>query len=302
MTNSAADGRRYARGKKRTIRTIVVTAAVSLGLATVATTAFAAQNTSARDDSDNQTQIIGGTESTEEYPFIVSLQKERDGDPNSHACGGALIDERWVLTAAHCLSGEELNDPSAYHVRIGSLDRTQGGTVTEVRSFEVHPDWEYFDDREEGHDIGLVQLAEPVSEEPAVLADSMPTVGTRVKAMGWGYTSPSDSDPSQLPKMHQEKMVEVIDPETKECNTTEPDGGAWGIAEGDFCAAAEGIEGVTCGGDSGTGVFLEVDGRWQVTGAHSRGVGDCGASPDINTGVASHLDWINETIESTPAS
>ena len=45
------------------------------------------------------TKIIDGTEtSVNEYPWTVSLQIA-DG----HLCGGSLISENWILTAAHCI-------------------------------------------------------------------------------------------------------------------------------------------------------------------------------------------------------
>lgn len=56
-------------------------------------------------------RIVGGTTSEQhEWPWQVSLQLYRGAW--YHFCGGSLIQDRWVLTAAHCLDGMVYVEPT----------------------------------------------------------------------------------------------------------------------------------------------------------------------------------------------
>ncbi|MEU8827027.1 serine protease [Streptomyces sp. NPDC048636] len=294
--NPENPGNRLTRGKGKAARAVFVSA-LSLGLATAGTVAYAAQSRATTGDSGNQTRIIGGHDSTENYSFIVSLQKQRGDDPNGHYCGGTLVASDWVLTAAHCVTGNGgVNDPKPYHVRIGSLDRTKGGEVAKVKKFVVHPDYQISDDKGSAHDLALIQLASKVSKKPAPLAVKTPAAGETIKATGWGYTKATGNDPSQLPVKHREVNLPVLASDTDKCASNPTDGDAWGIRKGDFCTDNPGGKAGTCGGDSGAPALAKADGRWRLTGVTSRSVGDCASTPDIYPSVAEHQEWIHSHI------
>ncbi|WP_432108702.1 S1 family peptidase [Streptomyces sp. AA1529] len=270
---------------------------LGLGLAAAGTTAHAAQEASGGAGSGSGATIIGGGESTEEYSFVVSLQKQRGDDPDGHYCGGALVAADWVLTAAHCVTTPGgVNDPEAYHVRVGSLDRTEGGEVAGVAAFVVHPGYRAYEDEGSAHDLALVELSSPVSKKPAPLAARTPAAGDTVKATGWGYTKATGNDPSQLPVEHREVDLPVLAPDTPECVSGAADGDAWGIREGDFCTGNPDGDAGTCGGDSGAAALTRAHGRWQLAGVTSRAVGDCGTTPDIYPSVAEHREWIRHIV------
>lgn len=95
-------------------------------------------------------------------PAVVGLLF--DGDAQPLRCTGTLIDERVVLTAAHC--GADV-DPSAVGVFFGS-DLGTGGTRVALLDAIAHPD--YADSAD--HDLALLLLADP---PPSLRSLSRPT-------------------------------------------------------------------------------------------------------------------------------
>lgn len=76
-------------------------------------------------------RIVGGENATiEELPYQVLIESEGEG-----YCGGSIIADRWVLTAAHCVFDASMD------VRAGSALFTKGGTVHKVIKRVVYEDF-----------------------------------------------------------------------------------------------------------------------------------------------------------------
>ncbi|XP_020711972.2 transmembrane protease serine 9-like [Athalia rosae] len=131
-------------------------------------------------------KIVGGTATTiNNYPYLVSIIYNKE-----HVCGGSLISNQWILTAAHCIDGLKT---SLFNVRVGSTYRTKGGTlVTAISSIVTH---ELYDDDSYDYDVGLIRLASALTLSNAVktviLPSSTYTVADRTSCAiaGWGKTS-----------------------------------------------------------------------------------------------------------------
>ncbi|XP_043256082.1 trypsin-1-like isoform X3 [Colletes gigas] len=135
-------------------------------------------------------RIIGGSETTiEKYPYQVSIHYN-----GVLKCGGSVISQNWVLTAAHCVYGE---NPTLFQIRIQSTYSNKGGTlITGIKNTIYH---ELYDNESLEYDVALIQLPSPIKESATAKSIALPppgaTVMTGSKALvtGWGLTKAGGS-------------------------------------------------------------------------------------------------------------
>lgn len=132
-------------------------------------------------------RIVGGIElDITEVPYQASLQYY-----GKHFCGGSIINNEWILTAAHCTEDEQAESLS---VRVGSSTHAIGGTVVDVDRFEQH---KQYDESTIDYDYSLLKLSKPLKFSAGVQAIELPgpadkvSDGTLCLVTGWGHTKSS---------------------------------------------------------------------------------------------------------------
>ncbi|CAM4551204.1 unnamed protein product [Lepidochelys kempii] len=154
-------------------------------------------------------EIIGGWEAQpHSRPYMAYLSIQR-GDKNLF-CGGFLVSQNFVLTAAHC-KGDKIT------VILGAHDITKwegSRQVIPVRRQYPHKD---YNKESYNNDIMLLQLEhkaklnEQVRLIPLPLAHQGVQPGTVCSVAGWGQTSAQNKE---LPHKLQEVDLKVLDDQT----------------------------------------------------------------------------------------
>ncbi|XP_076233544.1 serine proteinase stubble [Calliopsis andreniformis] len=244
----------------------------------------------AKNGAQDEERIVGGQNADlGEWPWMAALF-----NGGRQFCGGSLIDDKHILTAAHCVANMNPWDVARLTVRLGDYNLK---THTEIRHIERRVKrvvrHRGFNLRTLYNDIALLTLSEPVQFSEQIRPICLPSgsqlySGKSATVIGWGSLRESGPQPAIL----QEVSVPIWT--NNECKVKYGAAAPGGIVDSFICAGKATKD--SCSGDSG-GPLMVNDGRWTQVGVVSWGIG-CGKGqyPGVYTRVTHFLPWIYKNL------
>jgi len=223
-------------------------------------------------------RIVGGETAVDRVPYQVSLRIF-----GSHACGGAIISDRWVVTASHCIYQQLAATMAIY---VGSNRRTSGGVSYSVARRVLHPN---YNRPQYANDIGLLQTTAQIgftdSVQPIRLRrEYVPDLAFPIRLTGWGRLSAGGATPQDLQTINLQHV------DYQRCIDLHTGSGAGEyVSEGHLCTYTQAGEGA-CNGDSGGPLVYEGELVAVVNWGIPCGVG----FPDAHCRISTYYDWIIE--------
>ncbi|PWI33747.1 serine protease [Vibrio albus] len=247
------------------------------------------------------TYVVNGTQASEsEVPWQAYITIAE------YACGGTIIADKWVLTAAHCVEGYSASQITVY---VGSSDLTSLSMQTiAVSTMTVNPG---YSSSTSINDIAILELAHSiaspaqpiklmsVSEQAEADLEFDLATSDNLFLSGWGYTN-ADRTASST-----DLMKVLLDGVSDDACAD-----AWGVSSSGIsayflCANSADSEGA-CNGDSGGPLVWQnknnasdADKGYRLAGLVSFGPTEqCAMTqyPDVYTQVSSQLSWITGII------
>lgn len=194
---------------------------------------------------------MGGEETVDgEYPWMISIRRRIAMGGSSHHCGGSIIDNHWILTAAHCVDDIELED---FFIRAGdhTMHTDDGELDISIAGFVVNDGW---NPTNMDNDIALILLSHPLpcgrdDIRAVCLTETISLASKLGYITGWGQLN---EDAGHPPHLHE---VQITIFERRAC--AEDFINPWyHLTENMICAGDNGKD--ACYGDSGGPLVTDI--------------------------------------------
>lgn len=244
--------------------------------------------------SADQERIVGGQNSSpNEWPWVVVLFNK-----GKQFCGGSLIDNIHVLTAAHCVARMTSWDVAGLTAHLGDHNIRTSFEVQHVerriKRLVRHRGFEFSTLH---NDVAVLTLDKPVTFTREIRPICLPSgsyqksyTGQVATVAGWGSLRENGPQPSVLQK------VSIPIWSNLDCARKYGRAAPGGIIESMLCAGQAARD--SCSGDSGGPLMISEGGSWTQVGIVSWGIG-CGKGqyPGVYTRVSAFLPWITKNLK-----
>lgn len=259
------------------------------------------------------TRIVNGKPTKEgEFPwqvYIVERVVNASQASSIHVCSGAIIHQRFVLTAAHCVLHKGIEKYLVVIANTHDLTKMPvEGKLLRVKKLIVHPNMTQLPPPEH-NDIALLELSKDIKWSNTIRPVCLPDKNTDRRAddldghtvtiAGWGrITEDANAKVTQEDTL-QKLTVKVLSRSKcqtwyqKELNST------FKLTDSHLCAGSRSGKKGTCLGDSGGSLLLrDRNERFVSIGLVSGAIG-CGREklPTIYTRVSQYSDWITKKVK-----
>ncbi|KAL5291649.1 hypothetical protein ACFFRR_010822 [Megaselia abdita] len=241
--------------------------------------------------SNIQPRILGGnTAAPKQFPYQVGISTKKNG--GFYWCGGSVLSDKWVLTAAHCVVGEI----DSLLLIFGAIDRQNpyevGQSRQNISKFEdgqiiVHP---LYNPSKISNDVALVRLPQKLEFSDYIQPVKLPSsnryatfTNSPAVLSGWGKIADNGTVVQHL----QYGYVTILD--LNECKSIYNPGL---VTDGNICLDVEKSGVSSCGGDSGGPLFSTVSGHLIGVTSFGSSAGCEHGAPAGYSSVVYFRDWI----------
>ncbi|XP_058517308.1 enteropeptidase [Ochotona princeps] len=236
-------------------------------------------------------RIVGGTDAREgAWPWVVALSYN-----GQLLCGASLVSNDWLVTAAHCVYGRNM-EPTRWTAILGlhmTSNQTSPHVVTQrIDEIVISP---HYNERANDADIAMMHLEVQVNYTDYIQPICLPEEnqifppGKNCSIAGWGRLLYQGVTADIL----QEAVVPLVSNE--KCQQQMPE---YNITENMMCAGYEegGVD--TCQGDSGGPLMCQENNRWFLVGVTSFGY-QCAQPnrPGVYVRATRFTEWIQSLLD-----